>query len=326
MRNKKIILLVVLFLLGLVFVVQIAFPELPKTLFRKISTFTNHQLVRLLPAVSQNSEPLKRAHVATRTTISFAVIGDYGQAGQGEADVARLVTGWNPDFIISAGDNNYDSGAAKTIDENVGQYYHNYIYPYTGAYGPGAKFNKFFPTLGNHDWITSDASPYKEYFHIPGNKRYYDFIQGPVHFFMLDSDPNEPDGILETSTQALWLKNTLAGSTSPWNIVILHHPPFSSGRHGPTVALQWPFKAWGVDAVLAGHDHTYERLLEDNLPYFVDGLGGATIYEFRVPVPGSQVRYNADFGALRVQASDSTVKFEFINRNGVVIDTFTLGG
>src|SRR3990172_7062669 len=108
-------------------------------------------------------------------SVMFAVIGDYGENNSSEADVAALVHGWQPDFIITVGDNNYPLGAAETIDVNVGQYYHDFIYPYTGAYGGGADVNRFFPTLGNHDWYTQDAQPYLDYFTLPGNERYYDF-------------------------------------------------------------------------------------------------------------------------------------------------------
>ena len=81
---------------------------------------------------------------------NFAVIGDYGLDGENEAKVANLVKGWNPDFIITTGDNNYPYGAAETIDQNIGKYFSDYIYPYSGSYGEGAEENKFFPAIGNH--------------------------------------------------------------------------------------------------------------------------------------------------------------------------------
>ena len=62
------------------------------------------------------------------------MIGDYGEAGQPEADVAALVDSWEVDFIVTVGDNNYPDGEASTIDENIGQYYRAYIYPYQGNY------------------------------------------------------------------------------------------------------------------------------------------------------------------------------------------------
>ncbi|MEW6241109.1 MAG: metallophosphoesterase, partial [Chloroflexota bacterium] len=259
-------------------------------------------------------------------SIRFAVIGDYGRAGSSELDVANLVKSWDPDFIITTGDNNYPDGSAATIDQNIGQYYHEFIFPYMGAYGAGAATNRFFPSLGNHDWNTTNAQPYLDYFTLPGNERYYDFVRGPVHFFVVDSDSYEPSGITSTSLQAAWLQNALAASTSPWNLVYLHHAPYSSGEHGSNTTLQWPYAAWGADAVLAGHDHTYERIFRDGIVYFVNGLGGRSIYSFGAPVTGSQFRYNEDYGAMLVDATEVQVTFEFINRTGELIDSYVLDG
>lgn len=257
-------------------------------------------------------------------SVRFAVIGDYGSAGTAEAAVATLVASWGPDLVITVGDNNYTEGAAATIDQNIGQYYHDFIYPYTGSYGAGATYNKFFPALGNHDWNTPGAQPYLDYFQLPGNERYYDFVAGPVHFFAIDSDSDEPDGTSASSAQASWLQGALAASTAPWKIVYLHHPPYSSGSHGSSTTLRWPFKEWGASAVLAGHDHTYERLLVDDLTYFVNGLGGRSLYSFGTVLSESVVRYNGDYGAMRADASESAITFEFINRSGEIIDTYTM--
>lgn len=73
----------------------------------------------------------------------FAVIGDYGLAGDAEARVAQLINTWGPDLIITTGDNNYPDGEAATIDANIGQYYQQYIYPYRGTYGPGQTATDF---------------------------------------------------------------------------------------------------------------------------------------------------------------------------------------
>jgi tartrate-resistant acid phosphatase type 5 len=254
--------------------------------------------------------------------VRFAVIGDFGMDNSAEADVAALILGWQPDFIITTGDNNYPSGAADTIDANIGKYFHAYISPYIGAFGSDTGSNRFFPTLGNHEWITKNAQPYLDYFTLPGNERYYDFVQGPVHFFALDSDEHEPDGVNAGSTQAAWLQQGLAASTSSWNIVYMHHPPFSSGMHGSTDWMQWPFAAWGANGLLAGHDHLYERLLVDGIPYYTDGAGGGGLYNFNIPLPESQFRYNANYGAMLVTASGTDMQFEFYNRTGKLIDSY----
>jgi len=256
----------------------------------------------------------------------FAVIGDFGDAGPAEEDVANLVHSWNVDFVITLGDNNYPDGEASTIDENIGQYYHQYIYPYVGSYGAGSPdVNRFFPSLGNHDWHTNPPQPHYDYFDLPNNERYYDFVWGNVHFFVIDSDSDEPDGVSENSVQGQWLQNALSTSTLTWKIVYFHHPPYSSSsNHGSQEYMQWPFKDWGADVVMAGHDHTYERLLIDDLLYFVNGLGGRSKYGFGSPIPGSQVRYNDDYGAMLVDSYQDSIVFKFYSRANELIDIYTL--
>lgn len=261
---------------------------------------------------------------ATYEPVTFAVIGDYGSGNQYEADVAALVISWQPDFVITTGDNNYPSGSDISIDENIGQFYHGFIYPYIGAYGAGAEVNRFFPTLGNHDWMTGKAKPYFDYFTLPGNERYYDFTRGAVHFFALDNDSNEPDGVGRSSKQAQWLQDSLAASTEPWKIVYMHYPPYSSAMHGSTNWAQWSYAAWGATAVLAGHDHTYERLMVDGIPYFVNGVGGGAIYDFRTPLPTSLMRYNSGHGAMLVKASGDQMIFQFISVTGEIIDSYEM--
>jgi len=261
--------------------------------------------------------------------VRMAVIGDYGLAGPAEAAVAELVTSWSPDLVITTGDNNYEQGMASTLDENVGQYYHGFIAPYVGKLGQGADENRFFPSLGNHDWRTPEARPYLEYFTLPGNERYYELVWGPLHLFALDSDPHEPDGIDSESKQAEWLRERLAASTSPWQLVYMHHPPYSSGDHGSAKDLQWPFAEWGVDVVLAGHDHHYERLERDGIVYFVNGLGGnPERYDFRTALPGSEVRFNAEHGAMLVEATLDRLELRFVTAAGREIDSriLTFGG
>ena len=268
----------------------------------------------------------------TPAPLRFAVIGDFGSGDQNEADVAALVKSWNPDLVITTGDNNYPDGAAATIDPNIGQFYHQFIYPYLGTYGEGADTNRFFPTLGNHDWNTVDGDgmpfPYLDYFKLPQreseNERYYDFEWGPVHFFALDSNSREPDGVGRSSAQATWLQSRLAESTATWKIVYAHHPPYSSGLHGSIEWMRWPFAEWGATAYLAGHDHLYERLVIEDFPYFTNGLGGGNIYYFKIPLPGSEVRYNDDYGAMLVEATEAYIHFKFINRSGEVINSYSL--
>jgi hypothetical protein len=258
--------------------------------------------------------------------IRLGIIGDFGEGTRGEADVAEMIDRWQVDYIVTVGDNNYPDGVASTMDKNVGQNYHSYVHPYHGSYGTGAAENRFFPALGNHDWKTGSIDPHLDYFTLPGNERYYDVALGPAYIFILDSNPEEPDGRTADSVQAEWLQSQLAASTAPWKLISLHHAPFSSGgQHGNDVDVQWPFVDWGVSAVLAGHEHSYERLHRDGLPYFVHGLGGGwPIHPFGEPKLGSAVRYNQDYGAMLLTANESCLNFTFYNRSDEVVDSYTL--
>ncbi|MBV6479045.1 MAG: Ycf48-like protein [Ignavibacteria bacterium] len=251
----------------------------------------------------------------------FAIIGDYGKAGINELNVSNLVKYWNPDFILTTGGNNFDLGEESTIDDNIGQYYHPFIYPYTGGYGSGDTVNRFFPTMDEVDWNQTGAVPYLNYFQLPGNERYYDFVKGNVHFFALSSDSSESDGNDSNSVQAQWLKDKLENSTEQWNIVFFHHAPYSSGiDYSSSEEMRWPFGRWGASAVISGHHNVYERLYFDDIPYFVNGLGGKVIGEFGSPVAGSQVRYNGNFGAMINFAYDDSLVFRFYNKDRTKID------
>jgi hypothetical protein len=249
----------------------------------------------------------------------------------------------SPDIIITTGDNSYGS---TSLDVNIGQYYSNYIGNYAGAYGPGSLPNRFFPVPGNHDFDDGGGiGAYLAYFTLPdtgildtntsGNERYYDFVRGPVHFFAISSDPSEPDGRSATSAQAQWLETQLTASTATWRVVYFHHGAYSSSEHGSSLVMRWPFEDWGADAVLAGHDHVYERLLVDEnedgvtIPFFTTGLGGRSIYGFGPPLSESVVRYNGDYGAMIVEATDSFMNFKFYSVNpnhgtGGLIDNYTI--
>ena len=245
----------------------------------------------------------------------FAVIGDFGLDGPNLLSVKNLVNGWNPNFILTLGNNNYELGEATTIDNNIGQYFQEYISPYSGSYGAGDTVNRFFPALGETDWLSAGAIPYLNYFNLPGNERYYDFIKGNVHFYCINSDVNEPDGIDSNSVQAQWLKTKLAESSETFNLVYFHQPPYSSGStNGSETIMRWPFKNWGATAVLSGNENNYERLNVNGMTYFVNGLGGKSLYPFASPpVSGSQVRYNGNYGAMLIESYTDNITFRFKN-------------
>jgi tartrate-resistant acid phosphatase type 5 len=276
------------------------------------------------------------------TQLTFAVIGDYGTADSHESAVASLVASWKPAFVIATGDDYYSgAGGSGTgrYDQSTGAYYGRWLKDIhtTGHRLPMglARVNAFFPAMGNHDYSDALPSPgtYLTYFTLPGagfantsgSERYYDYVEGPVHFFVLDSNQQEPAGTSATSKQAQWLKTQLAASTSPWNIVYDHHPPYSSdSTHGSTSWMQWPFAAWGADVVISGHAHVYERVMRNGIVYFVNGLGGAGRHAFGSKVQGSAVRFDQDWGAQRASVTSTTLDFEFRTVSGAFIDSWHL--
>jgi hypothetical protein len=144
------------------------------------------------------------------------------------------------------------------------------------------------------------------------------------------------------SNEGVWLKTAMANSQAVWKIPYFHHSPYSSSNEldeGPNgVWMRLPFQQWGASAVMYGHVHNYERFSETDpaisgvspagtvaIPYFLNGSGGAPITAFQGPVdPGSQLRYNGEFGAMKVIASEGNLNLQFINVFGAVIDQVNL--
>ncbi len=270
--------------------------------------------------------------------VTIGIIGDYGAAYAGGASasneqaVANLVKSWNPTFIITTGDNNYPNGEASNIDTNIGQFFHEFIYPYVGTFGAGATSNRFWPSIGNHEWPfgVSYLAPYLSYFALPGNERYYSYREGPVEIMAVVSDQQEPDGATPTSTQSLWLSNVLATSRAPWRVVYFHEGPYSSSAtHGSWTHqadnMLWPFTEWGATAIFSGHNHLYERVFTNGLNYTTIGLGGDRIDTFHLPLlAGSMARYNTTYGAGRLVVTETNFVFQFINIFNQVIDSYAL--
>ena len=286
------------------------------------------------PAFAIAAEP-------TSSTV-FAVIGDFGTGDRHEAAVARLVASWHPAFIVATGDDYYKVAGAKGSEQylrSIGDFYGPWLADvpsYHRRRVGTAPVNAFFPVLGNHDYTDAKPGPwaYLTYFNLPGsgfvnssgNERYYDFTEGPIHFFMLDSNPEEPDGTSANSVQAHWLQHALASSESSWNVVVDHHPPYSSCNvHHSTGFMQWPFAQWGADVVLSGHAHVYERVMRNGIAYMINGLGGGPRYGFtKAKVAGDTVRYSTTWGAQKVTQTGSTLRFEFYSIGGKLVDRFDI--
>src|SRR5215510_1029494 len=191
----------------------------------------------------------------------FAVIGDTGTGEGPEYEVAARVTENHKvfpfDLVVMMGDNLYGGQKPRDFKKKFEE-------PYKELLGRRVKFQA---VLGNHD--DPNQSSYKLF--NMGGERYYTFKpRNGIRFFALDSNYLD-------KAQLEWLEKQLAGSGSDWKIVYFHHPLYSSGAtHGSDVELRAIleplFVKYGVNLVLAGHDHFYERIEpQKGIYYFVVG-------------------------------------------------------
>ena len=209
------------------------------------------------------------------------VLGDFGSGTDNQRAVYQAyrnaITTHPADLWLWLGDNAYAYGLENEYQQNV-----------FSVYGPTFRNTPLVPSPGNHDYAGSETNfniPYYNLFSFPQNgeaggvpsgaKSFYSSNYGNVHLISLDSQGRQ-DGLRlydTTSTQVQWLKRDLeANRTSanpiPWTIVIFHHPPYSKGSHDSDTEesmrllrenLTPIFERYGVDLVLNGHSHSYER-------------------------------------------------------------------
>jgi hypothetical protein len=258
-------------------------------------------------------------------SIVFAVIGDYGRDTPQEDSVAKMVKGWGPDFIITVGDNNYLTGSGTTIKNNIGKYYGDYIYNPDAptdwqchGKAEAEKQNRFFPAPGNHDNYSPGLKPYLQYFTLPGDENNYEFTWGPVHFYSINSGTGGK--VSENSGVGQWVKESAASDKSPFKIIYFHHPPYSSGHHGSSKQMRWPYKEWGIDAVLTGHEHFYAKATDKANPtaplYLICGNSGSDEHYDCNAHPLDKTKFdwlcdNVHFGAIKVTVTANKALFEY---------------
>ena len=215
--------------------------------------------------------------IGTPTATRFWAIGDSGTAvthpGQAAAvrDAFKAYSASSPaDFMMMLGDNAYNDGTDTQYQDAVFDTYPELL-----------RQLPVWSTLGNHDGHSADSAtqtgPYYDIFEPPtagqiggypsGTEAYYSFDYGEVHFVCLDSY-DSPRGV--NGSMMTWLESDLAENNKPWVIAFWHHPPYSKGSHNSdsTGEVQMTdmrqnflpvLEAWGVDLVLTGHSHSYER-------------------------------------------------------------------
>ena len=243
-------------------------------------------------------------------SLKFAVIGDNGSGTSEQYALGQQMAAQRArfpfEFVLMMGDNIY--GGQRPADFTM-----KFERPYQVLLSAGVKF---YAAIGNHDDPNADIA-YRP-FNMNG-ARYYTFKKGNVRFVVADT--NYLDQI-----QLAWLETTLKGSTEPWKIVYFHHPLYSNGdRHGSNVELRVRLEpmlvANGVNVVMSGHDHAYERLVpQKGITYFVIGSSGQLRKGGLTPSPTTAKGYADDQAFTLMEIAGTELSFRTISRTGATID------
>ncbi len=221
----------------------------------------------------------------TTRKLRFLAIGDCGNNSTNQANVRNTFMNFiganDIDAMILLGDNAYNSGTDAEFQTNFFNIYQNDF----------LRYYKLYPAPGNHDYGNTTANntktgstpansmPYHLNFTVPSNgelggypsyvKNYYSFNVGDVHFISLDSYGSDAGLLQDTlGTQADWLKNDLANNDRKWTIAYFHHPPYTKTSHTSDTEMDLVairekliriLERNGVDLILCGHSHGYER-------------------------------------------------------------------
>ena len=241
---------------------------------------------------------------------------------------------------IASCDNNNDELTAQLLDSILGTvfttgdnvYDNGTFTQYTNCYDPtwGRHKARTKPIPGNHEYNTSGAAGYFQYFNnVPA---YYAYNLGSWRIYALNSEID----VSASSPQLTWLQNDLAENPSRCVLAYWHQPRWSSGiTHGSNTTYQtlWQilYEA-GAELVLTGHEHNYERFAEMNaagaivsqgLREIVVGTGGRSHYSFGTILPASQVRDSSTYGVLKLTLHSDGYDWQFIPVEG---STFTDSG
>jgi acid phosphatase type 7 len=252
-------------------------------------------------------------------------VGDIASCGRDDDEAVAELVARTRGTVALLGDIAYPNGRERDFREC-----------FEPAWGP--LLDRLRPVPGNHDYDTRDAAPYFDWFDDragePG-RGWYAYDLGEWRIYALNSNCEEVDGCGPGSPQLAWLTEDLAANPRECVLAYWHHARFSSGRHGDSARMA---DAWavlddaGADVVLAGHDHTYERLAPlgpdgtpalDGIRSFVVGTGGRSLYDFGRPRPGTEARENAHFGVLRLDLSPGSYAWRFLPVTGGQLDPGT---
>jgi hypothetical protein len=217
--------------------------------------------------------------------------------------------------VFTLGDNSNDSGTEQQ---------------YADCYDKtwGAFKNRTFPTVGNHDLMTSGGAPYYAYFGsaagIAGSGLYSYNLPSSWHVVVLNSNCTNVGGCGTGSAQEKWLRTDLAANKGKHIIAMWHQPRFSSGQHGNDANYDAFWQALyeaHADIVLNGHDHDYERFAlqspdgvgdANGIREFVVGTGGAGQRSFATIRANSEARSTGTYGVLRLTLRAHSYSWQFV--------------
>jgi uncharacterized protein (TIGR03437 family) len=279
-------------------------------------------------------EPDHRFRTASRSEpFSFLVFGDSGSGSPSQRAMSVLMASEHPNLVLHVGDVAYEEGTFDQFHANYFEYYFSLM-----------RRVPFFPVAGNHEYYTQRAAPYLALHSLPSETvpapdlgRYYSFDWGGVHFVALDS--NLLDNPPAAARMLNWLETDLAATTARWRVAYFHHLPYPLDHH-----LDDPYSAnahrefvprlerYGVQLVLTGHEHIYERtkFLRRDQPvssgsatlYITTGGGGGIGHSVKSRdfVERSATIYHY----LRVEVETSRMTIRAIDQNGREFDRATL--
>jgi acid phosphatase type 7 len=247
--------------------------------------------------------------------VEVVAAGDISTSGSGDTQTSNRVLAIDPARVLTLGDHVYPSGTLSQFNTYYG--------PTWGRFKAITR-----PTPGNHDWLTAGAAGYESYFGVQaGGTR--SFVVGDWRVIAMDSNVN-------ISAQDSALATALRNDGHRCELLYFHHPRWSSGEHGNNsrVGPWWTTAyAQGVDVILNGHDHDYERFgkktpsgayADDGIRQFVVGTGGVATRPFGSTVSGSERRItgNSHWGVLRLDLWTASYSWRFIDADsGDVLDS-----
>ena len=240
-----------------------------------------------------------------------AVIGDMGEGSPAQVRIAEQLKRWAPTHVATVGDNVYPMGRERDWADRFDRMYNDL-----------RMSTQWNPALGNHDYYAGDLRPYFTRFpHLKGNA-YYSWSLGPAQFFVLDTEQR----LDPSSAQHAWLAAQLAQSTATFKVLQMHRPMVSSradsigrnlsGSLGPLLAK------YGVQLVLAGHEHGFERSTpQKGTVHMVTGGGGAASYAYPGGQPEFSVVRSARHHYLQIAFNEAEMVLRAVDDKGQVIDT-----